>query len=56
MKDFYHRIGLPVSLGELRVPTDRLEEMAEKATRRGPLGQFKKLEQADVLNILKIAS
>jgi len=56
MKDFYHRIGLPVSLGELPVPTDRLEEMAEKATRKGPAGQFKKLYEEDVLAILKLAA
>jgi len=27
--------------------------MAEKATRRGPVGNFKKLGQADVVEILK---
>jgi alcohol dehydrogenase len=52
-KNFFHTIGLPVSLEELHVPADRLEEMAEKATRKGPVGNFKKLGQADVGEILK---
>jgi len=29
--------------------------MAEKATKNGPLGNFKKLNQADVLSVLKLA-
>ena len=54
-KAFFHSIGLPVSLEELHIGADRLEEMAEKATRRGPVGNFKKLEQADVVEILRRA-
>ena len=55
MKDFFRGIGMPVSLGELQVPADRLEEMAERATSRGPLGNLEKLYKEDVLNILKLA-
>jgi len=55
LKQFYQQIGLPVSLQELNIPEDRLDEMAEKATRNGPVGNFKKLSQADVMNILKLA-
>ena len=54
-RDFFRRIGLPVSLRDLHIGDDRLEEMAEKATQRGPVGNFKKLEKADVLEILKRA-
>jgi len=54
-KDFFLRIGLPVSLKEMYLPCDRLEEMAEKATRRGPVGNFKKLEKGDVMRILEAA-
>jgi alcohol dehydrogenase YqhD (iron-dependent ADH family) len=54
-KDFFRRIGLPVSLQELHVGADRLEEMAEKATRKGPVGNFKKLGQADVVEVLRRA-
>jgi alcohol dehydrogenase YqhD (iron-dependent ADH family) len=52
---FYKAIGLPISLDELGIPEDRLEEMAQKATERGPVGGFKKLFKEDVLNILKLA-
>ena len=55
-KEFFRSIGLPVSLEEMNIPTDRLEEMAQKATKNGLLGNFKKLDQADVVNILKLAS
>jgi alcohol dehydrogenase YqhD (iron-dependent ADH family) len=55
MKDFYHRLGLPVSLAELGVPDDRLEEMAQKATLSGPIGQFKPLTSKDVLAIYQLA-
>jgi hypothetical protein len=54
-KDFFRRIGLPVSLKDMHIGDDRLEEMAEKATQKGALGNFKKLEKADVLEILKKA-
>lgn len=54
-RQFFHSIGLPVTLGELGVPTDRLEEMAQKATWNGPLGQFKKIDQADALKVLQLA-
>jgi hypothetical protein len=52
-KAYFHHLGLPVSLKELHIGADRLEEMAEKATRKGPVGNFKKLEQADVVEILR---
>jgi len=54
-KDFFRRIGLPVSLKDMHIGDDRLEEMAEKATRKGPVGHFKKLEHADVVEILRRA-
>lgn len=55
LTSFYKEIGLPVNLRELKIPDDRLEEMAQKATERGPLGNFKKLYKEDVLKILEMA-
>jgi alcohol dehydrogenase YqhD (iron-dependent ADH family) len=52
---FFKEIGLPVTLEELGVPVDRLEEMAAKATETGPTGRFKKLYKEDVLEILNLA-
>jgi len=55
LKDFYKEIGLPVTLKEMNIPYDRLEEMAEKCTEEGPRGNFVKLSKDDVLEILMMA-
>jgi len=55
LKSFFRDIGLPTSFKELGVPGDRLEEMAKKATEKGPLGNFAKLGTQDVLSIYKLA-
>ena len=55
LKDFYKEIGLPVTLKEMNIPYDRLEEMAEKCTEEGPRGNFVKLNKNDVLEILMMA-
>lgn len=57
LTQFFKRIGLPVTLEELGIPDDRLEEMADKCTNKGTkqIGNFKKLGREDVLNILKMA-
>jgi alcohol dehydrogenase YqhD (iron-dependent ADH family) len=56
LKAFLSDIGMPVTLGELGVPADRLEEMARRCTARGPVGSFVKLGEADVLAIYKLAA
>ncbi len=52
-KEFFSQIGMPVTLEELDIPAERLEEMAEKATENGPIGSFVELDTEDVLNIYK---
>jgi alcohol dehydrogenase YqhD (iron-dependent ADH family) len=54
-KEFFRNIGMPVSLNELGVPADRLDEMARKCTERGNVGSFVELSKNDVLSILKLA-
>lgn len=54
-KDFFKSMGLPVCLKEANIPSDKFEEMAEKATKMGPIGNFVKLEKDDVLSIFKLA-
>ncbi|MGV8980590.1 iron-containing alcohol dehydrogenase [Clostridium sp.] len=54
-KNFFKSLGLPVSLKEANIPLDKLEEMAEKATRAKPTGNFVKLYKEDVISILKLA-
>lgn len=55
LEGFYKRIGLPTTLRGANIPCDRLEEMAEKCTERGPRGNFVPLKKDDVLEILKLA-
>ena len=54
-KDFIRDMNLPVSLKEANLPTDDFELMAEKCTKNGHVGRFKRLYKEDVLNILEIA-
>ncbi len=56
MRDFLVSIGMPVDLGGLGIPGDRLEEMATKAMRFGPLGNLVKLGREEVLAILHLAA
>ncbi len=54
-KRFFASLGLPTSLGELGIDDSRFDEMAAKAVQYGPLGNFKKLNHTDVVEILKLA-
>jgi hypothetical protein len=55
MESFFREIGLPVTLKELGVKDDRLQEMARKCTERGPVGNFVKLGRDEVLEVFKLA-
>ena len=55
LRTFFRGIGLPTTLPELGVTDDRLDEMARKATERGPLGNFVKLGAKDVVSIYQLA-
>ncbi len=58
LEAFFHSIGLGTTLGALGVGTDRIDEMAKKATdgdtRR--IGNFVKLDSAQVAKVLKLAA
>lgn len=55
LRSFWHSIGLPVTLQELGIPNDRLEEMAHRSVLFGPIGSFVKIEEEDALEILRLA-
>jgi alcohol dehydrogenase YqhD (iron-dependent ADH family) len=55
LKQFWKGIGMPISLPELGVPDDRLEEMAKRAVAFGPLGSFVPIGEHEALEILKLA-
>lgn len=58
LKEFFKRIGMPTNLKELKIPDNRLEEMAAKCKKpnNSKLGNFIKLSEKDILEILKIAN
>jgi len=55
LRAFWKGIGLPSTLAATGVGADRLDEMACKATERGPLGNFVRLTAAGVRAILELA-
>jgi hypothetical protein len=57
LTNFFKEIGLPVTLRELGITDDRLEEMAAKCTQSDAItvGNFVKLNKKDVFNILTLA-
>jgi len=57
LQDFFVSIGLPHNLAGLKIPADRIDEMASRATGddKWRLGNFVKLGKADVTAILKSA-
>ena len=58
-EDWCHKIGMPTTLSELGIhPTDKqIKQMAAQAvaTGNGQIGFFKKLDENDVIEILKMA-
>jgi alcohol dehydrogenase YqhD (iron-dependent ADH family) len=58
LENFFSSIGLPITLKQLGVPSDKLEEMADKATGgdKFTIGNFARLKKSDVLNILNLAN
>jgi alcohol dehydrogenase YqhD (iron-dependent ADH family) len=56
MKNFFRSIGLPVSFADAKLDTGRIPEMAERAVKFGPLGNYRKLQAGDVEAILRLAA
>ncbi len=56
LEKFWSSIGLPVTLKELEIPADRIEEMAARAVSHGNVGAFVSIHKAEALEILKLAS
>ncbi|MDR1916466.1 MAG: iron-containing alcohol dehydrogenase [Synergistaceae bacterium] len=60
LREFYGKMGLPATLGELGIDDKNIELMAKKATgtafgEERPIGHFKKLSWQDVLEIYKLS-
>lgn len=53
-RNFFTQIGAPSRLADYDIDDTYLQDMAKKATHFGPVGNFKRLKQDDVLNILRL--
>ncbi|MCL2128561.1 MAG: iron-containing alcohol dehydrogenase [Treponema sp.] len=56
MKDFFRSIGLPVSFADANLDASRIGEMAKRAVKFGPLGNYRKLNESDVEAIYRLAA
>jgi alcohol dehydrogenase YqhD (iron-dependent ADH family) len=56
MKNFFRSIGLPVSFAEAKLDTSRIAEMAQRAVKFGPLGNYRKLDTQDIEAIYRLAA
>ena len=54
-REFFTSLGMPTILQDIGVEQDKLAEMAKKAVPHASIGKFKKLDNDDVLTILKNA-
>lgn len=54
-EQFFSSIGMPVTLSEVDIDDKHFVKMAKKGTERGPLGNFVKLHETDVVEIYQLA-
>jgi len=55
LKKFYKKIQQPTTLKEINIPYEDLPKIAANASLKGKIGNMKRLDQNDILNILKLA-
>lgn len=55
LENFFHDCGLPIRLKELNIGDEKFEAMAAHCTKNGPLGNYAKLYQEDVIAIYNLA-
>ena len=55
LREYFKSTGLAVTLKDLDIGDDRLEEMARKCAEDGPVGNFVKLGEKDVWEIYRLA-
>jgi alcohol dehydrogenase YqhD (iron-dependent ADH family) len=54
-RDYFTRIGAPVTLGDLNIDDTRLDRMANEAVSFRPQGSFKELQADDIKKILRMS-
>lgn len=55
LRSFWRSIGAPGRLADYDIDDSRIEEMADKAVRFGPFGNFRKLDHKDTVEIYKMS-
>ena len=55
MKNFFRSIGLPVSFTDAHIDPSRISEMAKRAVKFGPIGNYRKLDENDIEAIYRLA-
>ena len=55
LENFYYSLDLPTRLPGLQIDNTHFTEMAAKAVRFGPLGNFRKLDKNDIIQIYQLA-
>ncbi|MHB1336708.1 MAG: iron-containing alcohol dehydrogenase [Candidatus Humimicrobiaceae bacterium] len=55
LESFYRDLGLPTRLSEIKITSEKFEEMANKCIDKGLVGNFVKLDSKDIVEIYKLA-
>jgi alcohol dehydrogenase YqhD (iron-dependent ADH family) len=55
LKNFFRSIGLPVSFADAGLDGSKIPEIAKRAVKFGPLGNYRKFDASDVEAVLKLA-
>ena len=56
MEQFFRSIGLPIRFADANLDPARIPEMAKRAVKFGPLGNYRKLDEQDVEAIYRLAA
>jgi alcohol dehydrogenase YqhD (iron-dependent ADH family) len=56
MKNYFRSIGLPVSFADAKIDPSRIGEMARRAVKFGPVGNYRKLDEKDIETIYNMAA
>jgi alcohol dehydrogenase YqhD (iron-dependent ADH family) len=56
LENYFRSIGLPVSFADAGLDPSRISEMAKRAVKFGPLGNYRKLDEKDIEAIYRIAA
>jgi len=56
MENFFRSIGMPVTFAEAKIDASHIGEMAKRAVKFGPVGNFRKLDEKDIEAVYRLAA